>query len=283
MPRTWPVAGCVAGLLLASGDVACVRPAPSPRPSVSVSNAAPPVALPRGLPADFPLPPGHVVESASAGLTSFALALRVPSAAEALAFFREALPRAGWRAREGALRPRGARVPGDETRFVGGLIFTTGTGDEECEGGLDALARPDADRLEIEVPRVGVPPRPGSAAPAPVSPAPAGARPAPLARWDLPDELPWPATITATSVARRGDGLTTAAFTLPGPNGARVWAFYRAELPRAGFGVREVWRPDPAAEVFLGRLAFEGHGRRGRLTLHADAARARVTLRFEPR
>lgn len=282
MPLAWPAAGCVAGLL-AVGGVACARPAPSPRPSPSarVASAARPVELPRGFPADFPLPPGHVVESASAGLTSFALTLRVPSAAEALAFSRQALPRAGWRARDGALRPRGARVPGDETRFVGGLIFTTGTGDEEGEGGLDALARPDGDRLEIEVPRLGVPPRRGSPEPPRAAPVSGGSRPAPVARWDLPDALPWPAGLTNVGSSRRGDGLVTVTF--PVAAGPPVWAFYRAELPRAGFAVREVWRPDPTDEVFLGRLAFEGHGRRGRLTLHADAARGRVTLRFEPR
>lgn len=260
---------------------------PGPTPRASAPAPTTPGHLPAGFPAQFPLPPEHAIVRAGAGPTGFALSLRVPSASDALAFYREALPGAGYDARDGTLRPRGAADGSPNVRFAGGLVFTSGHGDEQSDpGSLEALVYPDGgEQLEISLPRVGVPPRPGAPPPArihsrrmpaPGLPQPPG--PGAYASLTLPRPFPWPPSYENASFARSGDGVLTGRLDLP--DGPGVYDFYVAALAEGGYRVREVWRPDARAGVFLGRLAFDGHGQTGRLTVAADAASARLTVRF---
>jgi hypothetical protein len=270
--------GCVLSLSLALASSACAagterRSSPSPPPSTQP---------PRGFPGEFPLAPGGRIERAGAGPTGFALTLRVPSAEQALAFYRDALPRAGWRVSEGPLRPRGALVPGETTRFVGGLTFRRGRDDDESDpGGVEAYVLGDGARVALDVPRVGRAPR-GMGRARPPQPAISASAPAPpqADAWGFPEGFPWPAGSRGVALARGGDGVLRATFDAR--SGAATWDFYRAALVQAGYETREVWQPDPDADAFVGRLAFHGHGRRGRVTLYADSARTRVELRFEP-
>jgi hypothetical protein len=262
------------------GPSAAEPPGPPPGPAAAQGR------LPPGFPAAFPLPPGHTLVHAGAGLTECALTLRVPSAADALAFYREALPRAGYEAREGTLRPRGAADAGPEVRFIGGLVFTLGRGDAQSDpGSVEALADADGERLEITVPRVGVPPSPGDPprtqrprkpVPPPGAPQPPG--PGAYAALTLPRPFPWPPRYKNASFARTGDGVLTGRLDVPA--GPGTYDFYQAALVDAGYRVNQVWRPDERAEVFLGRLAFDGHGQSGRLTVASDPTSARLTIRF---
>ncbi len=242
--------------------------------------------LPADWPASVPLPRDGRVERAVSHRAGHALVLRVASATDALAFCRRALAAAGWRVREGTLRPRGALAPGDpvSVRVLGGLTFTYGNGDEESEtGGIDALSDGSGERLDFEVPRVGQAPpagrafEAGQAAPrARVSPAPAGTRRAPALA--LPPAFSLPPGASGLSLARRGDGLRSAAFDAP--SGTQAYEFLRAELPRAGYRIREVWRPEARAAYFVGRFALRGHGCAGHVSVHADARGARLSLRW---
>jgi len=240
--------------------------------------AEPRIALPPGFPARFPLPPGHRVTEAASSISGFTLTLRVASASEALDFYRTALPRAGYHVREGSLRPRGGLVPGEESPFAGGLNFTIGSGDAESDaGGIDAIRRADDDRVDIVVPRVGVMAERKDASPWPAPPATSretSSRPT----LTLPAPFPLPPGHRQASFARSGDGVLTA--TMETSGGPTTWEFYLSALRAAGYELREVWRPDSRSPVFLGRLAFRGHGQLGRLTVTSDVVAARLVIRF---
>ncbi len=257
---------CCALLACVAGLGAALATSPAPLASTS---------LPSDWPATVPLPRDSRVVRAVSHRVGFALSLRVASAADALAFCRQALTRAGWSVREGSLRPRGALLPGERVRFLGGLSFTRGSGDEESEpGGIDALSGPAGEQLDFNVPRIGLRPAAGTAVEAGL----AAPRAQPTPGLALPPSFPLPPGAGRPSLARRGDGVRSAAFDL-GP-GAAAHEFFRLALPAAGYHVREVWRPDPRAPLRVSRWAFRGHGRVGQVSVHADSDGARVRLRW---
>lgn len=294
------------GLFLVIACAGCeqVRPLPptpveagiaTPRPRatpIETGTATPrqQATLPSDLPAGFPLPPDYSLLTATASPLKFTLSLRVVSPEQALQHFRSNLPAAGYRVREGSLRPRGGLVTGQslETRLVGGLIFTSGIGDDESEpGGVDVLADTAGGQVEIDLPRVG---RPASAATAsPITlPLASGSQTPPSSRATsraaspalrLPPELPLPPGIASFQIALArspGSGLTGRVRVGDGP---ATYRFYQTALSPAGYQSREIWQPDLTESVFVGRLAFTGHGQAGHVTIHSDASGGWLTIR----
>jgi hypothetical protein len=234
------------------------------------------VSLPADFPSRFPMPPRGQLTRATSSLFGFYLTLRVESAAQALEFYRRALPRAGYRVREGSLRPSGALVPGQKIQLVGGLSFTIGSGYAESDsGGVDGFARPEGDALDILVPRVGAE---ASTNPWPVPSARPSPRTSSSVALSLPNPFPWPPSHRNASFSRSSEGVLTIAMAVDA--GPTTYAFYETSLRGAGYETHEIWRPDTRAAVFQGRLAFRGHGQAGHLTVAADHAAARCTIRF---
>ena len=121
-------------------------PVPAPTASAAPAGASRPggTPLPSALPAAFPFPPGALVQAAADDGRQISILLAVPSAASAEAFYRNALPAAGY-----AVQAQG-------TATVGGLV--TGRGlrfsSAEFEGQL-AVGESGAPRVAIQLTRPG--------------------------------------------------------------------------------------------------------------------------------
>ena len=154
-PRMAGVRPLLAGLLVLTGCAFDGRPAAggsATAPVLAPTASAAPVGatrpdgmpLPSALPAAFPFPPGASVQAAADDGRQISILLAVPSAAGAEAFYRSALPAAGYAVQE----------QGTET--VGGLV--TGRGQRfssaEFEGQL-AVSESGAPHVAIQLTRPG--------------------------------------------------------------------------------------------------------------------------------
>ena len=265
-------------------------PAASPTAIAKIGNTTAQVGgqLPASFPAGFPMPQGYQLQSAADDGRQIAVVLTVPSAQGAFDFYKQALPGAGYQARElpganvGGAFSGGFTVAGNG---FNGEVAVSGVGGSPLvsirleRGGSAAPGATTVPGVAVTVATIvpGAPTVAAKPGAPPVAPKPGQAGPGGLPAG-FPTTFPLPPQYQVQSATDDG---RQAALVLSVQSAQAAYDFYKGVLPLYGYQVREEGQPQTGGGIFTGGLSFSGNGQTGRIAFSSVGSTNLITIGLE--